>query len=74
MMSVLIILLGVTAVLGCLCLVHLWKQQCSVLRRILWIPVPFIPLLGPLIYYALFKVPPVKPESEQATDTFHLYG
>jgi hypothetical protein len=32
------------------------------MRRVLWSPIPFIPLLGPMLYYALFEPPSVQPD------------
>jgi len=49
-----------------LCLIDLWNKKCSVMRRILWSPVPFIPLLGPMLYYALFEPPPVRQDETPA--------
>ncbi|MDH4164490.1 MAG: hypothetical protein OEW15_17650 [Nitrospirota bacterium] len=52
------ILLGmVSLAIALICPVDLWNKKCSVIRRILWTPVPFIPLLGPMLYYALFEIP-----------------
>lgn len=53
------VLIIASLAIGLICLIDLWNQKCSVWRRVLWSPVPFIPLLGPMMYYALFEPPPV---------------
>jgi uncharacterized membrane protein YgcG len=65
-----IVIVIVTLVGGVLSLVDLWNKQCSVIRRLIWSPVPFIPLLGPMIYYALFEPPAVQKDySSKMRDT-----
>ncbi len=59
-MQLVIVLAIVTLLVGMICLIDLWNKKCSVMRRLLWSPVPFIPLLGPLLYYALFDPPSVQ--------------
>jgi hypothetical protein len=61
----------VTLVIGVLCLIDLWNKKCSFARRLFWSPVPFIPLLGPMLYYALFEPPAVqKNASSELRDTW----
>jgi len=56
----------VSLAIAMLCLIDLWNKKCSVMRRILWSPIPFIPLLGPMLYYALFDPPPVRQDGTPA--------
>ena len=58
----------ISLMVGMVCLIDLWNKKCSVLRRLLWSPVSFIPLFGPLIYYALFEPPTVQRRDMQAPE------
>ena len=60
------LLVIVSLAIGLVCLIDLWNKKCSVAKRILWSPVPFIPLLGPMIYYALFEIPEVRQTDTRA--------
>ena len=51
------------------CLVLLWRQRASVVRRGLWTPVVLVPVLGPLFYAGLFDVPSPQSEVLQAPET-----
>lgn len=56
-MKLITILVIVQLLVSMVCLIDLWNRKCSIIRRVLWTPVPFLPLLGPMIYYALFEPP-----------------
>jgi len=45
--------------------VKLWREQASLLRRLVWTPVVFFKVLGPVFYLGLFDVPPPSPEHLQ---------
>ena len=62
-MQLIIIIAILSLAIGLYCLIDLWNRKCSVMRRILWSPVPFIPFLGPMLYYALFEPPSVQPDT-----------
>jgi hypothetical protein len=68
------IVLILSEIIGGICMVHLWIQRCSILRRFLWSPVPLIPILGPMLYYALFEPPSVQPEDMRAPENPYLSG
>ena len=55
----------VSLAIAMFCLIDLWNKKCSVMRRILWSPIPFIPFLGPMLYYALFEPPPVRQDEDE---------
>jgi hypothetical protein len=61
-MQVILILIIISLAIGMICLIDLWNKKCSIMRRVLWSPIPFIPLLGPMLYYALFEPPSVQPD------------
>ena len=62
-MLLIIIIVILSLAIGLVCLIDLWNKKCSVMRRILWSPVPFIPFLGPMLYYALFEPPSAQPDA-----------
>lgn len=60
------VVVGASWLVGLCCLVHLWLRPCTVVRRLLWSPVLFVPLLGPALYGALFVPPKPNEEGEKA--------
>ena len=59
--------------IGLVCFIDLWNKKCSVLKRVLWSPVPFVPLLGPMLYYALFEPPAVRNEVPVPKDSIEQW-
>jgi hypothetical protein len=52
--------IAVPELLGIACMVHLWRTRAPRWKRLLWTPVLFLPLLGPILYGALFRPPSVQ--------------
>lgn len=59
-MLIITVLIIACLAIGPVRLIDLWNRKCSVLRRLLRPPIPFIPLFAPMLYYALFDPPQVR--------------
>ena len=47
------------------CVIHAWRRQDgSLLRRSFWSVAAWVPLLGPIFYVTMYRVPPKSPDSE----------
>jgi bacteriorhodopsin len=65
--------LAALGVVSFVCLLHLWfgRRRDGVLRRLVWSVLVMIPLVGPLLYGALYEPPAVGStprEVQQALD------
>jgi hypothetical protein len=45
--------------------VALWREPTAWWRRLIWTPVVFIPVSGPIFYLGFFEPPPPLPEELQ---------
>jgi hypothetical protein len=55
--------IGVSLLLSAACFVKLWRSDGNTAWRIFWSVAVFAPILGPLLYYALYDPP--KPGKHQ---------
>lgn len=53
---------------------RLWFKQEAVLKKIFWTFVIIIPVIGPVLYLAFFKVPSVLPIHRQNRDRAGSHG
>ena len=56
--------LAILEIISLCCLVHLWVKSDHITKNLLWSVVVLIPLIGPIIYGGLFKLPPPKGPEE----------
>jgi Phospholipase_D-nuclease N-terminal len=65
-----IVLLGGIALVSVACLVHLWirSDRRSVAARLGWSLFVFVPLIGPLLYGAMYEPLPPQADAERAPE------
>ena len=57
------LLLLASALLSAACIVHLWGFKAgSVLRKALWSVALLVPVIGPVFYAGVYRVPSKQPE------------
>jgi len=62
-------------VLSVACLLHLWwRGRGSLVRRLSWSPLTLVPLVGPLLYGALYEAPSVQANVDRADATSDAMG
>jgi hypothetical protein len=49
--------IAVPELIGVACIIHLWRRPAPLWKRLFWSPVLLLPLIGPLLYGALFEPP-----------------
>lgn len=59
----LMVVAGISAIVGALCLPSLWRKRCSVRRKALWSLILFFPVIGPVFYGGFYSIPPPKSEA-----------
>ena len=60
------LLLLASALLSAACIVHLWGFKTgSVLRKAFWSLALLVPVIGPVFYAGVYRVPPKQPEMLQ---------
>lgn len=60
----------VLQVISLACVIHLWARgRGSLLRKAVWSPLALLPLVGPLLYGAVYEVPSPQHAHLQGDDT-----
>ena len=70
-MTFLIIIGAVSELIALHCAVGLWRSEASGWRKLFWILVLLIPIMGPIFYGGLFELPPVQSEGFRSTNEWH---
>jgi hypothetical protein len=66
-------ILVLSALLSLVCVLHLWlRRPGSIWRRVFWSIALWVPLLGPMFYATVYRIPSKKPDSE-IPETGHQY-
>jgi Phospholipase_D-nuclease N-terminal len=60
------LIIGVSTLAAFFCLPSLWRSQHTILKRVIWTLILFVPVLGPVLYGGIFEPPPIKPEGDQS--------
>lgn len=61
--------------IGAIILIYrLWRKQESIIKKSFWTFVIIFPVIGPILYLAFFKVPPVLPIHRQNRDRAGSHG
>ena len=56
--------------LSVVCVIHLWKySEGSVPRKLVWSAVMLFPIMGPLMYGAIYDAPSEQDEDSRAAET-----
>jgi len=54
---------------SCILILYLWcKRKNGFLWKLFWTFVLFLPYIGPILYWGLYKPPPPKKKEDQLTD------
>jgi Na+-driven multidrug efflux pump len=56
---------GCSTIIAFLCLRKVWRSTKSVVKRVAWSLLLFVPVFGPILFAGLFEPPPVKARSQQ---------
>lgn len=72
--SLFLILLGLFWTISFVCLFYLWRRPDSLVKKIVWSFILFIPFFGPVFYGGLYKPPPPHPDGLRATNTIWRLG
>ena len=61
--------------IGAVILIYrLWRKQESIVKKIFWMFIIVLPVIGPVLYLAFFKVPSVLPLHRQNKDRAGSHG
>jgi NO-binding membrane sensor protein with MHYT domain len=70
-MTFFVVIATASEVIALWCAVNLWRTHATLIRKLVWTMILFVPILGPVFYGGMFEVPSVQSEGLRSNNEWH---